>query len=58
MYSPVLGQSPSIDALFVLLRKKIGAELSFQKELTAIQGALDMVFSAASLNAVTVTPSS
>ena len=48
---PVLGQSPLIDALFHQLRKKVEAELRFQKELARIRGALDMVFSSAALGA-------
>ena len=49
MYTPVLGQSPLIDALFQQLRKKVEVELRFQKELARIRGALDMVFSSAAL---------
>ncbi|KII95153.1 hypothetical protein PLICRDRAFT_96605 [Plicaturopsis crispa FD-325 SS-3] len=51
MYSPVLGQSPLIDALFLRLRKKVAAEIRFQKELVKAKGALDMVFSSAALAA-------
>ncbi|KAF8591533.1 Trp-Asp repeat-containing protein [Ramaria rubella] len=51
MYTPVLGQSPLIDTLFLQLRKKVAAELRFQKELARIRGALDMVFSSAVLGA-------
>ncbi|VDB85387.1 unnamed protein product [Peniophora sp. CBMAI 1063] len=53
MYAPVLGQSPLIDTLFVRLRKKVDAELTFQKELAAVRGALDMVFAASALTSVT-----
>ncbi|EIW76144.1 WD40 repeat-like protein [Coniophora puteana RWD-64-598 SS2] len=49
MYEPVLGQSPLIDTLFVRLRKKVQAELRFQKELRKTRGALDMVFASAAL---------
>lgn len=49
MYTPVLGQSPLIDALFLRLRKKVAAELRFQQELTKTRGALEMVFASASL---------
>jgi U3 small nucleolar RNA-associated protein 15 len=49
MYTPVLGQSPLIDALFLRLRKKVSAELRFQKELVKTRGALDMVFASAAL---------
>ncbi|TFY82709.1 hypothetical protein EWM64_g1308 [Hericium alpestre] len=51
MYTPVLGQSPLIDSLFVRLRKKVAAELRLQKELLKVKGALDMVFSSAALSA-------
>jgi U3 small nucleolar RNA-associated protein 15 len=44
MYSPVLGQSPLIDSLFLQLRKKVAAEIRFQKELIKTKSALDMVF--------------
>ena len=49
MYSPVLGQSPLIDGLFVRLRKKVDAELRFQKELVKVKGALDMIFASSAL---------
>ncbi|EIM88468.1 WD40 repeat-like protein, partial [Stereum hirsutum FP-91666 SS1] len=50
MYTPVLGQSPLIDTLFLRLRKKVAAELRFQKELVKAKGALDMVFATAALS--------
>lgn len=50
MYTPVLGQSPLIDALFVRLRKKVAAELRFQKELIKAKGALDMLLASAALS--------
>jgi U3 small nucleolar RNA-associated protein 15 len=49
MYTPVLGQSPLIDALFLRLRKKVAAELRFQKELAKTRGALDLVFASSAL---------
>ncbi|KAI0035997.1 WD40 repeat-like protein [Vararia minispora EC-137] len=49
MYAPVLGQSPLIDTLFVRLRKKVEAELAFQKELVKIRGALEMLFASSAL---------
>lgn len=52
MYSPVLGQSPLIDSLFLRLRKKIAAEIKFQKELTKTRGALEMVFASSALTVV------
>ncbi|KAJ7700141.1 WD40-repeat-containing domain protein [Mycena rosella] len=47
MYTPVLGQSPLIDSLFLRLRKKVSAEIRFQKELLKTKGALDMVLATA-----------
>lgn len=49
MYGPVLGQSPLIDSLFLRLRKKVIAEIRFQKELMKTKGTLEMVFSSATL---------
>lgn len=49
MYSPVLGQSPLIDALFVRLRKKVEQELRFERELVKVKGALDMLFASSAL---------
>jgi U3 small nucleolar RNA-associated protein 15 len=51
MYSPILGQSPLIDSLFIRLRKKVLAEIRFQKELVKTRGALDMVFASVALSA-------
>ena len=50
MYTPELGQSPLIDTLFVRLRKKVTAELRFQKELVKAKGALDMLLASAALS--------
>ncbi|GLB33858.1 putative WD40 repeat-like protein [Lyophyllum shimeji] len=49
MYSPILGQSPLIDSLFLRLRKKVATEIQFQKDLVKTKAALNMVFSAMSL---------
>ena len=49
MYAPVLGQSPLIDSLFLRLRKKVIAEIRFQKELMKAKGTLEIVFSSAAL---------
>lgn len=46
IYSPTLGLSPLVDGLFTRLRRKVHEELVFQQELTAIRGALEMVFAA------------
>ncbi|KAG7096906.1 hypothetical protein E1B28_004311 [Marasmius oreades] len=43
MYTPILGQSPVIDGLFIQLRRKVMAEIRFQKEVQRTKGALDMV---------------
>ncbi|EIN10362.1 Trp-Asp repeats-containing protein [Punctularia strigosozonata HHB-11173 SS5] len=57
MYTPVLGQSPLIDSLFLRLQKKVATELRFQQELVKTRGALDMVFASAALAlAETSTP--
>lgn len=52
MYSAVLGQSPLIDSLFLRLRKKVAAEIRFQKELLKVKGALEMVFASSALAAL------
>ncbi len=52
MYTPVLGQSPLIDTLFVRLRKKVATEIRFQKELVKAKGALDMLLASAALSVV------
>lgn len=44
IYTPTLGLSPLIDTLFTRLRRKLDDELDFHRELTMVQGALDMVF--------------
>jgi U3 small nucleolar RNA-associated protein 15 len=49
MYTPVLGQSPLIDALLLRLQKKVAAELRFQQELAKTRGALDMIMAHAAL---------
>ena len=52
MYTPVLGQSPLIDTLFLRLRKKVAMELRFQQDLVKVKGALDMLLATASLSSV------
>ena len=56
MYAPVLGQSPLIDTLFLRLRKKVMAEIRFQKELIKAKGALETVFSSATLVPASALP--
>jgi U3 small nucleolar RNA-associated protein 15 len=51
MYSAVLGQSPLIDSLFLRLRKKVTAEIRFQKELVKARGVLEMIFASSALAA-------
>jgi U3 small nucleolar RNA-associated protein 15 len=51
MYTPVLGQSPTIDSLFLRLRRKLEAELRLQDELVKVKGILDMLFAFAALSA-------
>jgi U3 small nucleolar RNA-associated protein 15 len=51
MYAPVFGQSPLIDTLLMRLRKKLTAELRFQRELAQTKGALEMIFASVSLSA-------
>ncbi|GAA5970857.1 hypothetical protein JCM8115_007020 [Rhodotorula mucilaginosa] len=48
IYTPTLGLSPLIDALFSRLRRRLDEELAFHRELTQVQGALDMVFASSS----------
>lgn len=52
MYTAIVGQSPLIDTLFLWLRKKVIAEIRFQKELVKTKGALDMIFASVALAAV------
>ncbi|KAF9412595.1 snoRNA-binding rRNA-processing protein [Podila epigama] len=44
MYTPVLGQSPLIDELFLRLRTKVKMELEFQKQLLSVIGSMEMLF--------------
>jgi U3 small nucleolar RNA-associated protein 15 len=52
IYAPILGQSPTIDALFLRLKTKVAAEIRFQRELLKTKGALDMVISALNVPSV------
>ncbi|KAG8218863.1 Trp-Asp repeat-containing protein [Butyriboletus roseoflavus] len=56
MYSPVLGQSPLIDSLFLRLRKKVLAEIRFQKELMKTKGTLEMMFASTTLASTPAVP--
>jgi U3 small nucleolar RNA-associated protein 15 len=51
MYASVLGQSPTIDSLFLRLRRKLVGELRLQNDLVKTKGALDMLFAFAALSA-------
>lgn len=51
MYTPVLGQSPMIDMLFLRLRKKIAAEMRFQRILKKTKSAVDMLLLSSALTA-------
>ncbi|KAI9508933.1 WD40-repeat-containing domain protein [Russula earlei] len=51
MYTPVLGQSPTIDSLFLRLQRKLEAELRLQNDLVKVKGALDMLFAFVALSA-------
>ncbi|TFK75862.1 WD40 repeat-like protein [Pluteus cervinus] len=44
MYTPVVGQSPVVDSLFLRLSKKVTAEIRFQRDLLRTRGALNMIF--------------
>jgi len=50
MYTPVLGQSPTVDSLFLRLRRKVETELRLQTDLVKVKGALDMLFAFAALS--------
>ncbi|GAA6047740.1 hypothetical protein JCM3770_001754 [Rhodotorula araucariae] len=52
IYTPTLGLSPLIDTLLARLRRKLDDELDFQRDLTQVQGALDMVFASSAPIAV------
>lgn len=50
IYTPVLGQSPTIDSLFLRLRRKLQAEIRLQDDLVKVKGTLDMLFAFAALS--------
>ncbi|KAF9285600.1 snoRNA-binding rRNA-processing protein [Mortierella antarctica] len=54
MYTPVLGQSPLIDELFVRLRTKVKQELAFQKQLLSVIGSMEMLFAKSTSTSVGV----
>jgi hypothetical protein len=47
IYGSILGQSMSIDELFVKLESKLKQEVNLQKSMLQLQGALDMIFAIA-----------
>jgi U3 small nucleolar RNA-associated protein 15 len=48
IYTPILGQSISIDELFMKLKTKLKQEVIFQKDILQLQGTLDMLFALSS----------
>ena len=54
IYSPTLGLSPLVDGLFAKLNRRVTEELEFQKELTGIRGALEMVFASSQSTKIAV----
>jgi U3 small nucleolar RNA-associated protein 15 len=46
LYVPVLGQSVSVDSLFYRLRSRVHEEITFQRQLLTLQGALDGLLAA------------
>ncbi|KAG8889802.1 hypothetical protein FRB99_003943, partial [Tulasnella sp. 403] len=52
-YASVIGLSPLIDNLLIKLQNRIAAELRFQCEVRRLQGALEMLMAASTLNGVT-----
>lgn len=48
LYAPGLGQSPVIDEMFLGLSRRLEAEISFQRQLLELAGALDMIMATGS----------
>eukprot|EP00696_Hemimastix_kukwesjijk_P010727 gnl/Hemi2/23498_TR7874_c0_g1_i1.p1 gnl/Hemi2/23498_TR7874_c0_g1~~gnl/Hemi2/23498_TR7874_c0_g1_i1.p1 ORF type:complete len:230 (+),score=69.48 gnl/Hemi2/23498_TR7874_c0_g1_i1:971-1660(+) len=46
IYASILGQSVTIDTLFVQLRAKLAAELNFQRDLLGLLGTMELVIAA------------
>ena len=52
IYTPVLGQSPTIDEMLGRIQTRIERELGFKKELMRLRGALDMTLAQAAMSQV------
>ncbi|WVQ95554.1 hypothetical protein IAU59_002651 [Kwoniella sp. CBS 9459] len=52
IYTPVLGQSPVLDEMMARIQTRIERELSFQRELMKLRGALDMTLAQAAMSRV------
>jgi U3 small nucleolar RNA-associated protein 15 len=50
LYSPVVGESAAVDKLFVQLRRRVLAEIEFQKQLFQLSGVLDLLLTANMFN--------
>ncbi len=53
LYAPLLGRSIDIDRLFLRLQFRIAQEVKLGKQLLALQGGLDLVMAASTLNPAT-----
>ncbi|WVN89670.1 uncharacterized protein L203_104900 [Cryptococcus depauperatus CBS 7841] len=49
IYTPILGQSPTLDEMLGKVKTRVERELGFQKELIKLRGALDMVLAQSAL---------
>ncbi|WRT70599.1 uncharacterized protein IL334_007597 [Kwoniella shivajii] len=52
IYTPILGQSPILDEMMAKLQSRIERELSFQRELMKLRGALDMTLAQAAMSRI------
>jgi U3 small nucleolar RNA-associated protein 15 len=52
IYTPILGQTPLIDEMIGKMQSRIERELSFQRELMKLRGALDMTLAQAAMSLV------
>lgn len=52
IYTPILGQSPILDEMLGKIQIRVERELSFQRELMKLRGALDITLSQAVLGRV------
>ncbi|KAK8850439.1 hypothetical protein IAR55_004357 [Kwoniella newhampshirensis] len=50
IYTPILGQSPTLDEMMGKLQNRIERELGFQRELMKLRGALDMTLAQAAMS--------